>query len=272
MDLMDKNSFLFLFIDKLESSRGTSVEDAKPEDCYFALAYLVKDQLMRRWVQTAAKTYKKAKKKQMYYFSLEFLLGRMLESNMSALGLRGICDETMKDLGFDPKEIYDVELDPGLGNGGLGRLAACFMDSLAFLGLPGNGCSIRYKYGLFEQKIEDGVQVELPDNWLRKEVAWEIKKPDKAKIVKFFGSINEEIKDGRHWFHHENFESVIAMPYDVPIPGAQGEIVNTLRLWSAESTQQFDFGAFSGGDYMSAVSRKYSAEAISEVLYPDDSN
>ncbi|MCL2125094.1 MAG: glycogen/starch/alpha-glucan phosphorylase [Oscillospiraceae bacterium] len=272
MDLLENGVFSTLFIDKLESIRCVNVEDATPEDCYISLANLVKDQIMKRWVQTAANTFKKGKKKQMYYFSLEFLLGRMLESNMAALGLRDVCDKTLTELGFDPQEVYNVELDPGLGNGGLGRLAACFMDSLAYLGLPGNGCSIRYKYGLFEQKIIDGYQVEVPDNWLRNDVVWEVKKPNKARLVKFYGDITEEVKEGRRWFYHENYESVVAMPYDVPIPGGDSETVNTLRLWSAESTQQIDYGSFSSGDYLNAISRKYSAEAISEVLYPDDSN
>jgi len=271
MNLQDKAVFSLLLQEKLEVSRGVSAEDATAEDCYMALAYLIRDQVMKGWVQTS-RAYKKNKQKQMYYFSLEFLLGKMLESNILALGLGEVCEETLKDLGFDPKEIYSVELDPGLGNGGLGRLAACFLDSLAFLGLPGHGCSIRYKYGLFEQKIVDGYQVELPDNWLRNEAVWEIKKPAKAVLIKFFGDIREEIVHGRHQFYHENFEPVIAMPYDVPIPGGENGSVNTLRLWSAQATEQFDFGSFSGGDYLSAVSRKYSAEAISEVLYPDDSN
>ena len=272
MDLQNKDSLSILFIDKLESSRGISIDEATTEDCYIALAYLIRDQLMKQWVQTASRTFKKEKKKQVYYFSLEFLLGKMLERNISALGLSAVCSEMLSGLGFDPREVYEVELDPGLGNGGLGRLAACFMDSLAFLGMPGNGCSIRYKYGLFEQKIVDGVQVELPDNWLRTEAVWEVKKPNKAKLVKFYGKIREEIKNGRHWFYHEDYEPVIAMPYDVPIAGFKSGSVNTLRLWSAESTQQFDYGSFSSGDYLNAVSRKYSAEAISEVLYPDDSN
>ena len=272
MNLLDKDVFSLLFIEKLEVTRGISISDATAEDCYFALASLIRDQIMKSWVQTAETTYKGAKKKQVYYFSLEFLLGRMLESNVTALGLHDVCAETLKSLGFDPGEVYDVELDPGLGNGGLGRLAACFMDSLAFLGLPGNGCSIRYKYGLFEQKIVDGYQVELPDNWLKNEAVWEIRKPHRARIIKFFGDILTEEKDGRLIIHHENYEPVIAMPYDVPIPGGKDGIVNTLRLWSAEATQQFDYGSFSSGDYLNAVSRKYSAEAISEVLYPDDSN
>ena len=272
MDLHDKETFTNLFIDKLEAVRGIPIEDATIDDCYIALSYLIRDQIMRQWTQTAVRNYKKDKKKQVYYFSLEFLLGRMLERNIIALGLHKVCEETLKDLGLDPEEVYDVELDPGLGNGGLGRLAACFMDSLAFLGIPGNGCSIRYKYGLFEQKIVDGYQVEMPDNWLRNEAVWEIKKPHRAVLIKFFGDIREEVGGERLWFHHENYESVVAMPYDVPIPGHESGVVNTLRLWSAEATQQFDYGSFSSGDYLNAVSRKYSAEAISEVLYPDDSN
>ena len=272
MNLLEKGIFSTLFIDKLETVRGLSIDDATPDDCYIALAHLIRDQIMKQWTQTMARTYKNDKKKQVYYFSLEFLLGRMLERNITSLGLQNVCEETLRDFGFDPQEVYDVELDPGLGNGGLGRLAACFMDSLAFLGYPGNGCSIRYKYGLFEQKIVDGYQVETPDNWMRNEVVWEIKKPHKAMHVKFFGDVRQEAIAGRLLFHHENYESAVAMPYDVPIPGHESGTVNTLRLWSAESTQQFDYGSFSSGDYINAVSRKYSAEAISEVLYPDDSN
>jgi len=272
MDIHNKSFFSALFIDKLEALRGIHIEDATLDDCYIALSYVIRDQIMKQWTHTASDTYKKGRKKQLYYFSLEFLLGRMLERNIMALGLNEVCKEVLGDLGLDPQAVYSVELDPGLGNGGLGRLAACFMDSLAFLGIPGNGCSIRYKYGLFEQKIVDGYQVEMPDNWLRNEAVWEIKKPHRAILVKFFGHIREEVGGGRLWFHHENYESVVAMPYDVPIPGHESGCVNTLRLWSAEATQQFDYGSFSSGDYLNAVSRKYSAEAISEVLYPDDSN
>jgi len=272
MNLHDINVFSTLFIEKLEVTCGVVVQEATPEDCYVALAHLIRDQIMKHWVQTADSTYRKVNKKQVYYFSLEFLLGRMLESNIMALGLHEDCAEMLGKLGFDVRQIYDVELDPGLGNGGLGRLAACFMDSLSYLGLPGNGCSIRYKYGLFEQKIVDGYQVEMPDNWLKNEQVWEIRKPQRARLVKFFGDVYEEQKEDRLVIHHENFEPVIAMPYDVPLPGGEDGTVNTLRLWSAEATHQFDYGSFSSGDYLSAVSRKYSAEAISEVLYPDDSN
>lgn len=272
MNLQDKVVFSTLLIDKLESIRGVTIEDATSEDCYVALSYLIRDQIMKQRAQTVARTYKKEKKKQVFYFSLEFLLGRMLERNIMSLGLSDITEETLRDMGLDPKEIYDVELDPGLGNGGLGRLAACFMDSMAFLNIPGNGCSIRYKYGLFEQKIVDGFQVEMPDNWLRTEAVWEIKKPHKAVLIKFYGHVVEEKHNDRMYIRHENYEPVIAMPYDVPIPGHESGTVNNLRLWSAESTQQFDYVSFSSGDYLNAVSRKYSVEAISEVLYPDDSN
>ena len=267
----EKEIFSMLFLDKLEVLRGVTLEAASKDDIYVALASLVRDQIMKNWTRSGAINIKE-KKKQVYYFSLEFLLGPMLERNILALGLGDICQETMKGLGIDLQEIYAVELDPGLGNGGLGRLAACFMDSLAFLGMPGNGCSIRYKYGLFEQKIVDGHQVEMPDNWLRNESVWEVKKPNKAVLIKYYGELREEAAADRLVYHHENFEPVIAMPYDVPLQGFEGGTVNTLRLWSAESTQQFDYGAFSGGDYLNAVSQKYSAEAISEVLYPDDSN
>jgi starch phosphorylase len=272
MDYKDKKTFTMLFIDKLEVLRGITLDDASVDDCYIALASLTKDQIMKQWIRSGVNTYKHDSKKQVFYFSLEFLLGPMLLRNLMSLGLKEVCDESLTDLGLNPESIYSVELDPGLGNGGLGRLAACFLDSLAFLGIPGHGCSIRYKYGLFEQKIVDGYQVEMPDNWLKIDSVWEVKKPHKAVLIKYFGEIREEPGVNRTWFHHENYESVIAMPYDVPIPGYESETVNTLRLWSAESTQQFDYGSFSSGDYLNAVSRKYSAEAISEVLYPDDSN
>ena len=268
----DPQVFSMLFLDKLEVVRGITIEDASVDDCYIALSSLIRDQIMKQWTRSEASTYKEGKKKQVYYFSLEFLLGPMLERNIMSLGLKQVCDDTLMNLGLDPQEVYNVELDPGLGNGGLGRLAACFLDSLAFLGIPGNGCTIRYKYGLFEQKIVDGYQVEMPDNWLKVESVWEVKKPHKAVLVKYFGNLNEERVGDRLIFHHENYESVIAMPYDIPIPGHESGTVNTLRLWSAEAIQQFDYGSFSSGDYLNAVSRKYSAEAISEVLYPDDSN
>ena len=267
----DRRAFARQFIEKLETTRGVSVDEASVEDKYAALAAIVKERSARLWIETG-RVYGQERKKQVYYFSLEFLLGRMLEQNILALGLQDICKEAMEDLQVDLDKVYQVESDPGLGNGGLGRLAACFMDSLAFCGLPGHGCSIRYKYGLFEQKIVDGNQIEMADNWLRNENVWEIKKPNKAVTVKFYGEIREEYTDGRLVFQHENFEPVIAMPYDVPMLGGEDGVVNNLRLWGAESVRQFNFESFSSGDYIHAISDKYNAEAISELLYPDDSN
>jgi starch phosphorylase len=268
---MDKKTFCEEFAEKMEALRGIPVEQASPEDCYAALAAIVKEQITKLWVQTN-RAYQQSQTKQVYYFSLEFLLGKMLENNLLVLGLADVCREGMAEMGLDLRRIYEVETDPGLGNGGLGRLAACFMDSLASLGLPGHGCSIRYKYGLFEQKIEKGSQVEMPDNWLQNGNVWEIKKPNKAITVKYYGNIREEIVDSRHIFHHEGAEAAIAMPYDVPMVGGTNGVVNNLRLWSAESPHQFNFESFSSGNYLNAISDKYSAEAISEVLYPDDSS
>jgi len=256
LNYSDTEIFSLLFLDKLEVLRGLTIDDANTDDCYIALSSLIRDQIMKQRTKSSARVYKYEKKKQVYYFSLEFLLGPMLERNIMSLGLKEICEKALTDLGLNPQEIYNVELDPGLGNGGLGRLAACFLDSLAFLGIPGNGCTIRYKYGLFEQKIVDGIQVEMPDNWLKIESVWEVKKPHKAVIVKFYGDIREEFSADRMVFTHENYESVIAMPYDVPIPGHESGTVNTLRLWSAEATQQFDYRSFTSGDYLNAVSRK----------------
>lgn len=271
MDYNDKDLFKMLFLEKLEVVRGITLEDATTDDCYIALSTLIRDQIMKQWIR-CSRSQDIERKKQVYYFSLEFLLGPMLERNIMSLGLSDVCNTALSELGLNPQSIYGIELDPALGNGGLGRLAACFMDSLAFLGIPGHGCTIRYKYGLFEQKIVDGYQVEVPDNWLKVESVWEIKKPHKAVTVRYYGDIREIVLGGKLRFQHQNYESVIAMPYDVPLPGYESGTVNTLRLWSAESKEQIDYGSFSSGDYLSAVSRKYSAEAISEVLYPDDSN
>ncbi|MDR0819910.1 MAG: glycogen/starch/alpha-glucan phosphorylase [Oscillospiraceae bacterium] len=271
---MDKYRFAERFEEKIETACGILVSEATPQDCYNALAELVKDQITRYWVRTTRR-YRDEQVKQVYYFSLEFMLGKMLEKNLIFLGLEDVAKEALADYQIDIEDVYRIETDPGLGNGGLGRLAACFMDSFANLDLAGQGCGIRYQYGLFEQKIINGYQAELPDNWLRNENIWEIKKPNKSAIVKFYGNIHEvdDPQTGRQHFIHENYEAVMAIPYDIPIAGShEGRGVNSLRLWSAESVKQFDFGQFSSGNYMGAAADRYSAEAISEVLYPDDSN
>jgi len=260
-----------LLRDSLEAARGVTIEEATIVDCYYALAILVREQIMKQWIKTSHSN-EKDRKKQVYYFSMEFLLGKMLKQNLISLNALNDWEETLKSNGIDPEDIYAVERNPGLGCGSLGMTATGFMDALAFLGISGNGCGIRYKYGYFEQKIVDGYQIELPDRWLSNDMAWEIRKPYKAVLIRFFGNIKEEIIDGRVEFRHENYEPVIAIPYDVPIAGYHNGTVNTLRLWSAEAIEQLDLGLFSCGDYLGAVSYKYSVEAISEVLYPDDSN
>jgi len=268
----DKESFKAAFLQKLQTMYGKSLEESSQMDKYMAAGGLIRDHITKKWVSTNAQYLNKGVK-QVYYLSLEFLLGRLLGSNLLNLGLTDICTEALEELGLDLNELEELEADAGLGNGGLGRLAACFLDSLASLGLPGHGCGIRYKYGFFEQRIVDGYQVELPDNWLRDGNVWEVRKPDKAVEVKFYGSIREENINGKMVFIHENYETVKAVPYDTPVVGYNNNTVNTLRLWSSEAAQRdFDFSSFSHGDYLKAVEYKYNVEAISQILYPDDNH
>ncbi len=269
----NKTVFKKAFKKKLSSVSGKSLEDASLADKYMALASMLRDVISERWSNTND-IYLARSQRQVYYFSLEFLVGKFLQNNLLYLGAEDICRTGLSELGIQLSDLIDIEPDAGLGNGGLGRLAACFLDSLSSMALPGHGCGIRYKYGLFTQKIIDGYQVELPDNWLRETNAWEIRKPDKAVIVKFNGRVATVTgPDGNPRFTHEDYLPVMAVPYDMPIPGYRNNTVNTLRLWSAEAVDHyFDFASFSRGDYISAVSNRYSVEAISEVLYPDDSN
>ncbi len=259
------------FIKKLESERANRIEEASAWDKYYALASLIRDYIYENWVKSNKK-YVKNKEKQVYYFSMEFLIGKLLISNLINLGIKEICEEGLRELGIDLDKIEEVEKDPGLGNGGLGRLAACFLDSIASIGIPGHGCGIRYKYGLFEQKIIDGYQVEFPDKWLQNEILWEIRRTSKAVEVKFGGDIRVLDENDRLRFTHENYESILAVPYDTPIVGYKNNTVNTLRLWSAEAQkQEFDYSTFSRGEYLKAFEKKHSTESISQVLYPNDS-
>ena len=268
----DKKRWRKALREKLQTLYGESLEEASPQDKYTAVGNIIRDYISKKWLQTN-RQYLERNEKQVYYFSLEFLLGRLMGSNLLNLGVKDEIAKTLGEIGIDLNEIEEMEADAGLGNGGLGRLAACFLDSLASLQLPGHGCGIRYKYGFFEQRIVDGYQVELPDNWLREGNIWEVRKFDKAVEVKFGGSVRQEEVDDRVVFTHENYESVMAVPYDTPILGYKNNTVNTLRLWSAEATKtDFDFSSFSHGDYLKAVEYKYSVEAISQVLYPDDNN
>ncbi len=268
---LTKRQFKEDFLKKLVSLRGENIKQASNYDKYVAFGSLIMDYIAQDWI-TTNEDYVKNQKKQVYYFSMEFLMGKKLISNLLYLGIKDICKNGLKELGISLDEIEEVEKDPGLGNGGLGRLAACFLDSMASLGIPGHGCGIRFKYGLFEQKIIDGYQVEFPDKWLQCENVWGIKKPSKAVEVKFRGNVREIEEEGRLKFIHENYESILAVPHDTPIIGYKNNKVNTLRLWSAEGIKnEFDFEDFNKGDYSKAFQDKYTVEAITHVLYPNDS-
>ncbi len=263
-----KEEFKEDFIDKLQTLFGESLDEASVADKYVAFSTLLREIISKRWYHSNMQ-YRTSKEKQVYYFSMEFLLGRLLGSNLFNLGLTDLCKQGLAELGIDLKELEAVEHDAGLGNGGLGRLAACFLDSMASLQLPGHGTGIRYRHGMFEQKIVNGYQIELPDNWLRDGYVWETRKANRAVTVKFGGTVRLEEQAGRLVAIHENYEPVLAVPYDVPVVGANCNTVNTLRLWSAE-TNHFDFSSFSKGDFLKAVEKKYSLEATSQILYPDD--
>lgn len=268
---IDKNSFKKDYENKFVQLHGKVLREGNNQQKYEALGGLVRDYVTNMWINTN-KRYTATGEKQVYYFSMEFLLGRLLGNSLLNLGIRDICKEALAELDIDLDEIESLEQDQGLGNGGLGRLAACFLDSMASLNIPGHGCGIRYKYGFFEQKIIDGQQVEVSDNWLREGNVWERKRPDRAEIVKFGGSVKVENINGNLSFTHVNYEPVLAIPYDNPIVGYENDVVNTLRIWSAEPvSNEFDFSSFSRGDFLKAIEYKNSVEAISLVLYPEDS-
>ncbi|XP_043998450.1 glycogen phosphorylase, liver form [Gambusia affinis] len=238
---------------------------ATPRDYYFALAHTVRDHLVGRWIRTQ-QFYYETDPKRVYYLSLEFYMGRTLQNTMINLGLQNACDEAIYQLGLDMEELEEMEEDAGLGNGGLGRLAACFLDSMATLGLAAYGYGIRYEYGIFNQKIRDGWQVEEADDWLRHGNPWEKARPEYMLPVHFYGRV-EETRDGPKWV---NTQVVLAMPYDTPVPGYMNNTVNTMRLWSARAPNDFNLKDFNVGDYIQAVLDRNLAENISRVLYPND--
>lgn len=238
---------------------------ATPRDYFFALAYTVRDHLVGRWIRTQQYYYEKDPKR-IYYLSLEYYMGRSLTNTMVNLGIQSECDEAMYQLGLDIEELEEIEEDAGLGNGGLGRLAACFLDSMATLGLAAYGYGIRYEYGIFAQRIKDGGQVEEPDDWLRYGNPWEKARPEYMLPVNFYGQVVNTDK-GPKW---TDTQVVFAMPYDSPIPGYGNNCVNTLRLWSAKSSTSFNLKFFNSGEYIQAVIDRNSAENITRVLYPND--
>ncbi len=243
---------------------------ATKRDLFFATAYAIRDQLVGRWIDTQQRYYQEDKKR-VYYLSMEFLMGRTLENSLVNLELLDSCRKAIADLGFDLDALFEMEVDAGLGNGGLGRLAACFLDSMATLGIPSYGYGIRYDYGIFTQKIHEGFQIETPDNWLRYGNPWEICRSEYLYPVQFYGRVLQYL-DGKGKLHSEwvDTQEVMAMAYDTPICGYHNDTVNTMRLWQAKSPRGFDLSYFNHGDYIRAVEEVALKENISKVLYPND--
>ncbi|MCR5801421.1 MAG: glycogen/starch/alpha-glucan phosphorylase [Lachnospiraceae bacterium] len=249
-----------------------TLEEATPQQIFQAVSYAVKDQIVMNWMETQ-KLYDKEDPKMVYYMSMEFLMGRALGNSLINMQAYKPVKEACKELGLDLNVIEDQEPNAALGNGGLGRLAACFLDSLATLGYPAYGCGIRYRYGMFKQKIEDGYQVEVPDNWLEYGNPFELKRPEYAKEIKFGGYVSMRTdENGRGVFTQEGYTSVRAIPYDIPIVGYGNGIVNTLRIWDAEPIECFQLDAFDQGDYQRSVEQTNLARNIVEVLYPNDNH
>ncbi len=242
-------------------------------DWYRALSFAVRDRLIERWMETQRSYYRKDIKR-VYYLSLEFLIGRTLTNSMLNMGFMDSCDAALQRLGLDLERLREEEPDAALGNGGLGRLAACLLDSMATLDLPGTGYGIRYEYGMFRQKIEDGRQIEVPDNWLSRGNPWEFPRPEVVYPIRFGGhvAVGKRHDGSRYVFHWMPDEEVLAMAYDTPIPGYHTDTVNNLRLWSARATEEFDLQCFNQGQYIKAVEGKALSENISKVLYPEDSS
>lgn len=267
----DKDEFKRLFTEKVHVLFEKELQDLTPTEVYQTVAFMVRDLVSEDWIRTN-EVYDTEKSKQVYYFSIEFLLGRLLQSNLIGVGMEDVCRQGLAELGWDLDAVIPEERDPGLGNGGLGRLAACFIDSLAALQLPGHGCSIRYQYGLFNQRIIDDQQVELPDAWLTDGFPWEVKKVDKAVNVRFGGNAYmRPTDDGELECVYEKYSSVRAVPYDVPIIGYHNKTVNTLRLWRAEYSREDMYRELSLGDRHRAFRYKNNVQLISRFLYPEDS-
>ena len=249
------------------------LEEATQEQLFQAVSYTVKDVIIDNWLDTQ-NAYDEQDPKTVYYMSMEFLMGRALGNNLINLGAYEEVSQALEELGLDINAIEDQEPDPALGNGGLGRLAACFLDSLATLGYSAYGCGIRYHYGMFKQKIKDGFQIEAPDNWLKNGYPFELKRPEYAKEVHFGGYVRVEYDQakGENYFVHEGYQAVRAIPYDMPIVGYKNKIVNTLRIWDAEPIVDFGLDSFDKGDYKKAVEQENLARNLVEVLYPNDNH
>ena len=267
---IDKSQLKKSILRKIRRQYGKTIEEAHEYEIYYAVSRATLDYIVENWYNTK-KTYAKKQVKQMYYFSAEFLMGRYLGNNLINLQINEAVKETLQELGVDINKVEDKEMDAGLGNGGLGRLAACFLDSLATLELPGHGYGLRYKYGMFDQRIENGFQVEYPDDWTKFGDPWSIKRIDRVYEVKFGGQIEVHRDEvGKEYFKRVNTENVNAVAYDVPIIGYGNDTVNTLRLWEARSPEGFDLKLFNDQKYLLASENAVEAEDISRVLYPND--
>jgi glycogen phosphorylase len=269
---MDDASLRRAFLDHLSYSLGKRAGTSTRLDRFVAIALTIRDRLIYRWAQTQ-ETYSKQDAKRVYYLSAEFLLGRALSNNLHALDLYDRAKELLEQAGLDLSDVLEAEPEPGLGNGGLGRLAACFLDSMATLGYAGYGYGIRYEFGIFEQELKSGWQVERPDEWLKFGNPWEICRPEYAVTVNFGGRVEDGISDGGdHVARWVDTHKVLGVPFDTPIAGFRNDTVNTLRLWQARSSNEFDLSVFNDGDYVRAVEDKNASEVISKVLYPNDHN
>ena len=259
--------------DNLRSLFRKTMKDASKQEIFQAVSYAVKDVIIDDWMATTQQM-EKDDPKILYYMSMEFLMGRALGNSLINLTAYKEVKAALEDMGFDIDAVEDQERDPALGNGGLGRLAACFLDSLATLGYPAYGCGIRYRFGMFKQKIENGYQVEVPDNWLKNGYPFELKRPEYAREVKFGGYVRVEYNEQTHRnrFIHENYQSVMAVPYDIPVVGYNNHMVDTLRVWDAEAINDFQLDSFDKGDYQKAVEQENLARNIVEVLYPNDNH
>ena len=272
-EMFKKEAFKKSVKDNVKFLYRKTIEEATQEQIFQAVSYTVKDVIIDNWLETQ-KAYDEQDPKTVYYMSMEFLMGRALGNNLINLCAYGEVKEALDELGFDLNCIEDQEPDPALGNGGLGRLAACFLDSLATLNYSAYGCGIRYHYGMFKQKIENGYQIEVPDNWLKNGYPFELRRPEYAKEVHFGGFVRVEYdpEKGGNKFIHEGYQAVKAIPYDMPITGYDNDVVNTLRIWDAEPIVDFELDSFDKGDYKKAVEQENLARNIVEVLYPNDNH
>ena len=268
---ISKEEFKKSIIENVKNQYRRTIDEATPQQIFQAVSYAIKDVIIDDWIATQ-KQFDETGAKKVYYLSMEFLMGRALGNNIINLGAKKAVKEALEELGFDLNAIEDQEPDPALGNGGLGRLAACFLDSLATLGYPAYGCGIRYHYGMFKQKIQDGYQVEVPDEWLKNGYPFELRRPEYATEVKFGGYVKTEWDGERNHFVQEGYQSVLAVPYDMPIVGYGNNVVNTLRIWDAQPIDTFSLSAFDKGDYQKAVEQENLAKNLVEVLYPNDNH